>query len=496
MNRQAVNPYLPSYEYVPDGEPYVFGDRVYIYGSHDRFDGDDFCLNEYVCWSASVEALGNWKYEGIIYRKEQDPKCNDLKERRLFAPDVAQGPDGRYYLYYSFDFTGTIGVAVCNEPAGNFEYYGHVAYNDGTLLGEAFDDFFQYDPGVLVDDNESVYLYTGFCLTEAVKKRFNLPKPISEGAMVTELEADMITVKVGPKICLPDRQHAVGTDFEGHGFFEAASLRKIDEEYYFIYSSEMGHELCYARSKSPISHYTYGGTLISNGDIGYMGRTEPLNYTGTNHGSIVQIKDDWYVFYHRQTNGNPYSRQGCAEKIHLEKDGSIRQVEMTSCGLNGDRLVGKGTYNTGIACCIMSKNGAGPYFPKQQITKDHPYITQDGVDVEDSVIKALTDQSTDINNMEMPKQYVTQMSDGAVVGFKYFDIKAVETITVKTRGDGQGVIHVHRSLDEEAFLSIPIEPSTVWKAYVGTKRLEAGIIPLWFRYVGNKTIDFESFTLA
>lgn len=31
----AFNPYLPSWEYIPDGEPYVFGDRVYVYGSHD-----------------------------------------------------------------------------------------------------------------------------------------------------------------------------------------------------------------------------------------------------------------------------------------------------------------------------------------------------------------------------------------------------------------------------------------------------------------------------
>lgn len=36
MKKQALNPYLPSWEYIPDGEPHVFGDRVYIYGSHDK----------------------------------------------------------------------------------------------------------------------------------------------------------------------------------------------------------------------------------------------------------------------------------------------------------------------------------------------------------------------------------------------------------------------------------------------------------------------------
>ena len=63
---QAMNPYLPEYEYIPDGEPYVFGDRVYLFGSHDRAGGRVFCLNDYVCWSAPVDDLGDWRYEGVI----------------------------------------------------------------------------------------------------------------------------------------------------------------------------------------------------------------------------------------------------------------------------------------------------------------------------------------------------------------------------------------------------------------------------------------------
>ena len=31
MKQQAFNPYLPGWEYIPDGEPHIFGDRVYIY---------------------------------------------------------------------------------------------------------------------------------------------------------------------------------------------------------------------------------------------------------------------------------------------------------------------------------------------------------------------------------------------------------------------------------------------------------------------------------
>ena len=48
--KQAFNPYLPSWEFVPDGEPHVFDGRVYIYGSHDFYNGDVFCMGDYVCW--------------------------------------------------------------------------------------------------------------------------------------------------------------------------------------------------------------------------------------------------------------------------------------------------------------------------------------------------------------------------------------------------------------------------------------------------------------
>ena len=71
MKKQGFNPYLPSWEYIPDGEPYVFDDSVYIYGSHDRFNGYAYCLNDYVCWSAPVDDLADWRYEGVIYRKDR-----------------------------------------------------------------------------------------------------------------------------------------------------------------------------------------------------------------------------------------------------------------------------------------------------------------------------------------------------------------------------------------------------------------------------------------
>ena len=47
MKKQIVNPYLPFHVCEPDGEPHVFGDRVYVYGSHDEEGGNRLCKLKY-----------------------------------------------------------------------------------------------------------------------------------------------------------------------------------------------------------------------------------------------------------------------------------------------------------------------------------------------------------------------------------------------------------------------------------------------------------------
>ena len=98
--QQAFNPFLPSYEYIPDGEPHIFDGRVYLYGSHDRFNGKRFCMNDYVCWSAPVDNLKQWRYEGVIWKISDDPSKKKGMFKQMYAPDVVRGNDGKYYLYY------------------------------------------------------------------------------------------------------------------------------------------------------------------------------------------------------------------------------------------------------------------------------------------------------------------------------------------------------------------------------------------------------------
>ena len=159
--------------------------------------------------------------------------------------------------------------------------------------------------------------------------------------MCTVLGPDMLTIEEEPVYVAPGAMYAEGTGFEGHAFFEASSIRKRGDTYYFVYSSQVMHELCYATSKSPKGPFTYGGVIVSNIDLGidtYKPADRPAAIGGNNHGSIVEINGQWYIFYHRQTNGNWYSRQGCAEPIFFDGQGKIRQAEITSCGLNGGPL--------------------------------------------------------------------------------------------------------------------------------------------------------------
>lgn len=477
--KQAFNPFLPSYEYIPDGEPRLFGERVYLYGSHDRFNGNRFCMNDYVCWSAPKNDLSDWRYEGVIWRRSDDPKSKG-KGEGMPAPDCIQGPDGRYYLYYFVSLPSYIGVAVCNEPSGQFKFHGYVQYPDGQLLGYKKGDTCQFDPGVYVEGSD-VYLYTGLC---PAKHHFHLTlrpklKINKTGATVTLLEPDMITVKQPPKTIVPGIRNCKGTEFEKHPFFEASSMRKIHDKYYFIYSSYLGHELCYAVSNIPNGNFRFGGTLVSIGDIGLRNHACPknaANFTGNTHGSILQLDDKFFVFYHRQTNRSQFSRQACAEKLYLDKHGHFSQAEITSCGLNDGPLAGRGTYEARIACNLMSARGNRFYLLFRKIHLFEPYFTQTGKD-----------------RNENPDQYIANIRNGCVIGFKYFEFKKAKEISVEIQGSCRGNLII--SDEEKIVAQIRVSPLKTYTTYNASLNISDGVHPLYFKYKGKGYFNFKTFSL-
>lgn len=512
MKKQIYNPYLPSFEYIPDGEPHVFGDRIYIYGSHDRFGGAYFCLNDYICYSADVKDLTDWRYEGVIYKKEQDPRNQNIPAdapeaepayglphepgqdnlnppgiHAMFAPDVAQGPDGRYYLYYCMDWLPEIAVAVCDTPAGKYEFLGFVQDKDGGLLGCRKGDYISFDPGVFVDEDKAVYLYSGNAPLRPEAEAF------INASVVMRLEEDMLTIAEEPRELMPTVMNSLGTGFEEHEFFEANSIRKIQGKYYFVYSSVNSHELCYAVSDKPDRDYVYGGTLVDIGDVYLDGRTqkESLNALGNTHGGIECADGQWYVFYHRQTNRTNFSRQGCAEKITIRPNGTIRQAEVTSCGLNDGPLIARGQHPANCCCRLQSAVGAAFSHPKS-MREEFPYLTQDMKDREpdEELVKA---------DRECPVQYIANMKNGAVAGYKYFECEGIATVGVTVRGHAQGYLSVTTGTDKKETecgrIFVDVQGNE-WVDFEGTIGIPDGVHAVNFRFFGDGCLDFRSFVFS
>jgi hypothetical protein len=433
-------------------------------------------MNDYVCWSAPENDLTDWRYEGVIYLKTDDPFNKDAS-MHLYAPDVTQGPDGRYYLYYVLDKMDIIGVAVCDSPAGKYEFLGHVRYPDGTMLGKKKGDVPQFDPAVLTEGDKT-YLYSGQCTGKG-----KTVEDYRNYSICVVLGSDMLTIQEGPCPIIPGIAVSKGTGFEGHEFFEASSIRKKDDTYYFVYSSFAMNELCYATSKNPLGDFVYGGVIVSNADAGidsYKPAGKMMYHGNNNHGSIVEIAGKWYVFYHRHTNGNEFSRQACLEPIKINEDGSINQVEMTSCGPNGSPLPGRGEYPGCIACNIFCMDDIPAplktYWPVRN--PQMPYITQDGRD---------GDETTG---------FITNILDNCGVGFKYFDCRNVSTVKVKIRGYCRGTLEVKIKWDGEPLGKIDIVSSNIWKEFPAEIKIPDGIQAIYFVYKGTGLATIGSFTLA
>ena len=490
MRRQVFNPYLPLWEYIPDGEPRVFDGRLYIFGSHDKAGGKSFCLNDYVAWSCPEDDLSDWRYEGVIFRKDQTPW--NTKNEVYYAPDVVRGPDGRFYLFYFVANSSILSVAVCDEPAGKYEYYGDLHLPDGRVYGTEPDDWFTFDPGVLVDDDGRIWMYTGS--GQPSNGRFGHEV---KGCFVMELDKDMLTIISEPKVVIP-----ADWDMKKPSFFEGPSIRHIGEYYYLVCPTSDQSGLNYFMSKSPTGPFVHKGSIHSTSEIGLNGRKmkDAVYPMGNNHGGLVCVKDQWYIFDHRMTNGTMFSRQGVAEPITIKEDGTIDTVEVTSCGLNGGPLSGKGTYPAGI-CCTMK--GRFPF----SIMIGSPKVTQDGKDY-DPLEPEKADYEINIDTVTgAPVCYVANIKNNCVLGYRYFDVTETKSITLELRGRGKGDILVLSAEGGHPAAKLHFDGSSQWTAV--TAELDTAYLKqaagdqaslqkmqLLLKYKGKGNIDLKSFTLG
>lgn len=417
------NPYLPLWEHIPDGEPYVFDDpdnpgkkRVYVYGSHDT-EIKNYCGRDQVVWSAPVEDLTKWRYDGVIFKVDKNGKGEQQKEADiLFAPDVAiveKDGEKTYYLYPNNQVGGRNGmVAKSDRPNGPFEVINWSKANPDTT-----DGILKFDPAVFVDDDGRVYGYWGFGKSHAA-----------------ELDpSTMATVKPGTQIIEKMIGGFQDNDNNEFRFFEASSIRKIKDKYVFIYSrftadGEFGlpssnYTLAYAYGDNPLGPWTYGGTIIDGRarDKDTSGNViASANVSGNTHGSICEINGKWWVFYHRQNGLNEFSRQAMVAPISVQveegKGGkvTISEAEYTSEGFCINGLNPTDIYPAGIACWYTG--------PKTAI-HEWPNNTFFG-----SYVAAAYGTETNLQEPYALKNNINPVvnnTDGSIVGYKYFNFNSI-----------------------------------------------------------------------
>ena len=435
------NPYMPLWEHIPDGEPYVFEDpdqpgkyRVYVYGSHDDLI-TEYCGRNQVVWSASVDSLNNWRYDGtiLVVDKNRDGEPFDSAGTAdvLYAPDVTlvTDKDGKktYYLFPN-DQTGFRNglIAKSSRPDGPFEVCNWSKDDPNKV-----DGVLQFDPAVFVDDDGRVYGYWGF-----------------ERSYAAEFDPEtMATVKPGTKIV---EDMISGRYQPGRfKFFEASSIRKIEDKYIFIYSrfteeGEFGlpssnYTLAYAYSDAPLGPWTYGGTII---DGRAREKDEQGNVIasavpdGNTHGSICEINGQWYVFYHRQTGTDEYARQAMVAPIDVKvEEGKGGKVEISEGEYNSQGFALNGLdpfehHSAGIACWLTGPKPATHEWPNNTFFGSYveaSYGGEPGMTKEQALAsKEKYDAPYDIR---YNTNCVVNNTDGSIVGYKYFNFDAERLAT-------------------------------------------------------------------
>ena len=431
LSAPGANPYLPLWEYIPDGEPYVFEDpdhpgqyRVYVYGSHD-LEITAYCGRNQVVWSAPVDDLRRWRCDGVIFESRLDargrPLNPDGRGDRLFAPDVVEkvAPDGKktYYLYPNTQAAGRNSmIARSDRPDGPFTVCNWDPGDPTRTLGAL-----GADPAAFIDDDGRVYGYWGFRQ--------------SWGA---ELDPEtMCTVKKGTQ---PVRDMVSSLQQDGvFRFYEASSIRKVKDKYIFIYSRwtadgdfglpDANNTLAWAWSHSPLGPWTYGGTVIDARGRDVDEEGHPIWTAapcGNTHGSLCEINGQWYIFYHRQAGLSGFSRQAMVAPVEVKvtegPDGKVEitEGEYTSEGFERDGLDPLERHSAGIACWFTGprpaeKDGLGNRYSGSYIESYRP---------EWSV-------KTDPYDLSINHNPVVNNTAGSIVGYRYFNFSSLRVARAK-----------------------------------------------------------------
>lgn len=289
----AQNPLILD-QFTADPSARVFEGKVYVYPSHDvKSKTNWFCMKDYHVFSS--ENLADWTDYGVIISQESVPWV-DSTFNSLWAPDCIER-NGKYYFYFPAIARNqpirrgmTIGVAVSDKPYGPFK-----------PEPKPIDGAFGIDPNPFIDKDGQAYL------TWAAMHHL----------FIAKLKKNMLELASEPQAIegLPE------------GFKEGPYLFERNGIYYFTfpYVIKKTEAIAYAMADNPMGPFTYKGVIMDESPTGCW----------TNHQSIIEYKDQWFLFYHHNDLSPNFdkNRSMRADSLFFNEDGTIRKVIPTLRGV-------------------------------------------------------------------------------------------------------------------------------------------------------------------
>lgn len=315
--------YLVPGDYMADPAVHVFGDRLYIYPSHDRDsgasendNGDHFEMKDYHVFSTDDPMEG----EVVDHGKVLDTADIPWAGRQLWDCDVAE-KDGKYYMYFPLKDKNDvfhIGVAVAECPEGPF-----VPQPD-PIRGS-----YSIDPAVFRDGDDYLMYFGGLWGGQLQRYRDNkaLEEPHLEPddapaipSRVVRLTADMMQLAEEPRAVIildPATGEPLKAGDNERRFFEASWMHKYKGVYYLSYSTGDTHRLCYATADNPYGPFTYRGCIMTP-VVGW-----------TTHHAIVEYRGRWYLFFHDcvPSGGKTWLRSLKVTELEYTPDGDIVTID-------------------------------------------------------------------------------------------------------------------------------------------------------------------------
>ena len=132
-------------------------------------------------------------------------------------------------------------------------------------------------------------------------------------------------------------------------------------------------------------------------------------------------------------------------------------------------------YEAGIACVLYGKQGACKTTKTNK--RSYPYITQKGEYRECD-----------------PCQYIANIKDKTVTGYKYLDLSDAAGIIASVSGRARGKLRLFTQIDGDCIGEIDIRPNTR-RAKTGI-RFSLAESALYFRFEGSGKLNLLNFTVT